>query len=130
MDDLQRKWREEFRAILDCKNAFTDNAALSRSYYDRKLPEFLNDIIQAYGQDHVRQVLAATVNHASWYYRAVKEWAAQVAPFPQYPGHQGEPRHFFEFCLNEHPVIVNDAARLFMKLEREIANSGRKEPER
>lgn len=27
MDELQQKWREEFRAIIDCKNAFIKNAA-------------------------------------------------------------------------------------------------------
>lgn len=28
MNELQQKWREEFRAIIDCKNAFIENAAL------------------------------------------------------------------------------------------------------
>ena len=133
MDELQQKWRKEFRAILDCKNDFTKNFALSQSYHDRRLPEFLKGIIEAHGQDRVRQVLASTVNHASWdgrYYRTVREWAAQVEPFPQFPGHQGEPRDFHEFCINEHPVIVNDTVRLLMKQEREFAHPMRKEPER
>lgn len=133
MDELQQKWREEFRAVLDCKNAFTKDFALSHNYHGHKIPEFLKEIIEAHGQDRVSQVLAATVNHASWdgrYYRAVKEWAAQVKPFPQFPGPQGDPRDFHEFCLNVHPVIVNDTARLFMKQEKEIANPERKEPER
>jgi hypothetical protein len=134
MDELQQKWREEFRAVIACKNAFMENAALSHSYYDdRKLPEFLKEIIQAHGQDRVRQVLAATVNHAPWdgrYYRSVKEWAAQVEPFPQFPGHQGEPRDFSEFCINNHPVIVNDTVRLLMNWEKELTHPKRKEPER
>ncbi|MEW5920544.1 MAG: DUF3849 domain-containing protein [Bacillota bacterium] len=117
--DNADKWRQEFRAVIDCKNAFTENAALSRSYHDRKLPEFLKEIIVAHGWDRVRQVLAATVNHAPWngrYDHTVKEWAARVEPFPQFSGHQGEPRDFYEFCLNTHPVIVNDTARLLRKL--------------
>lgn len=133
MNELQQKWREEFRAVLACKDAFTENAALSHSYHDRKLPKFLKEIIQAHGQDRVRQVLAATVNHALWdgrYYLTVKEWAARVKPFPQFPGHQGEPRDFHEFCINAHPVIINDTVRLLMKLEKELAHPMRKEPER
>jgi hypothetical protein len=133
MDELQQKWREEFRAVLDCKNAFMKDFALSRSYHDRRLPEFLKGIIKAHGQDRVCQVLASTVNHALWdgrYYRVVKEWATQVEPFPQFPGHHGEPRDFYEFCLNEHPVIVNDTARMLMKQERELSHPTRKEPER
>ena len=43
MEELQQKWREEFRAVLACKNAFMENAALSHSYYDHKLPEFLKN---------------------------------------------------------------------------------------
>lgn len=128
-DELVQKWREEFRAILDCKNAFMENLALSQSYHDRRLPEFLKTIIEAHGQERVRQVLAATINHASWdgrYYRPVKEWAAQVEPYPQYPGHQGETRHFHEFCLNDHPVM----AQLLMMQERELSHTARKEPER
>jgi hypothetical protein len=133
MVELQQKWREEFRALIACKNAFMKNAALSRSYHDLKLPEFLKGIIVTHGQDRVRQVLAATVNHAPWdgrYDRTVKEWAARVEPFPQFPGHQGEPRDFHEFCLNVHPVIVNDTARLLMKREKELIHPKRKEPER
>ena len=119
--DTADKWREEFRVIIDCKNAFSENAALSRSYHDRKLPEFLEGIIATHGHDRVQQVLAATVSHAPWdgrYDRTIKEWAARVEPFPQFPGHQGEPRDFHEFCINEHPVIVNDMARLLMKREK------------
>lgn len=133
MDELQQKWRDEFRAVLDCKNALQKDFALSRSYHDRKLPEFIKGTIEAHGQDRVRQVLTATINHASWdgrYYRSVKEWAAQVEPFPQFPGHQGELRDFHEFCLSAHPVIVNDTARLLMKQEREFSHPVRKEPER
>ena len=132
-DDNADKWGEEFRAIIDCKNAFSENAALLSSYHDRKLPEFIKGLIKAHGQDRVRQVLAATINHASWdgrYSRTVKEWAAQVEPFPQFPGHQGEMRNFHEFCLNAHPVIVNDTARLLMKQERELSHPVPKEPER
>ena len=127
------KWRLEFHALIDCKNAFMDDFALSHSYHDRKLPEFLKGIIDTHGKDRVRQVLATTINHASWdgrYYHAVKEWAAQVEPFPQFPEHQGESREFYEFCLNEHPVIVNDTARMLMKQEKELSHPTRKEPER
>ncbi|MGI6629877.1 MAG: hypothetical protein ACOX4H_05020 [Bacillota bacterium] len=46
MEELKQKWYEEFRAVLACKNAFMQNAALSHSYYDHKLPEFLKEIIQ------------------------------------------------------------------------------------
>lgn len=127
------EWRQEFCTLIACKQAFMKDAALSRSYHDRRLPEFLHDIIQAHGQDRIRQVLATTINHASWdgrYCRAVKEWAVQVEPFPQFPGHQGEPRDFYEFCLNEHPVIVNDTARMLIRQERELSQPARKEPER
>lgn len=78
-------------------------------------------------------MLAATINHAPWdgrYYREVKAWAVQVDPFPQFPGHQGEPRDFYELCINEHPVIVNDTARLLMQQEKELSHPTRKEPER
>ena len=57
MEELQQKWREEFRAVLACKNAFMENAALSHSYYDHKLPEFLKELLRVHGQDRVRQVL-------------------------------------------------------------------------
>ena len=126
-------WRQGFYAIIDCKNAFSGNPALSHSYFDHKLPEFLKGIIQKHGLEYVRQVLATTINHAPWdgrYYREVKTWAAQVDPYPQFPGHEGEPRDYYEFCRNAHPVIINDIVRLLIKQERELAHPKRKEPER
>jgi len=119
--EIREKWRKKFHAIIDCKNDLIKNHALSRSYHERKLPEFLKEIIDAHEQECVRQVLAATINHAPWdgrYYSEVKEWAAQVEPFPQFPGHQGELRDFYELCIDVHPVIVNDTARLLMKWEK------------
>ena len=131
MNELQQKWREEFCSVLACKDAFTENAALTHSYHDRRLPEFLKEIIQAHGQDRVQRVLAATVNRAPWdgrYYRSVKEWAAQIEPFPQFPGHQEEARDFSEFCINDHPIIVIATVRLLMNWEKELARPKRKEP--
>lgn len=127
------EWRKEFYAIIDCKKAFMDNSALSHSYFDHKLPEFLKSIIQKHGQERIRHVLATTIKHAPWdgrYYREVKAWVAQVDSFPQFPGHEGEARDYDEFCLNAHPVIINDIVRLVMKKEKELTHPKRKEPER
>lgn len=127
------EWRQAFYVIIDCKNAFMENSVLSHSYFDHKLPEFIKEISQKHGEDRVRQVLATTINQAPWdgrYYREVKAWAVQVEPFPQFPGHEGEPRDYDEFCLNAHPVIINDIVRLVMKQEKELAHPKRKELER
>jgi len=122
MNDLQHKWQEEFDSVLACKEAMTKDSKLSYYFQSRQLPRLLNEIVQVHNPERVRLLLAATINKASWdgrYCRAVKEWAAKVEPFPQFPNNQGEPREFYEFCLNEHPYIVNDMTRLFMKMEKE-----------
>jgi hypothetical protein len=59
-----------------------------------------------------------------------EEWAAQVKPFPQFPGHQREARDFYEICISTLLVIVNDTARVLMKQERELFHPIRREPER
>ena len=133
MDELEQQWREEFHAVIDCTKACTESGALSNSYFKHKLPEFLKGIIQKHGISFVRQALATSINHASWdgrYNHEVKAWATKVEPFPQFPGHAGEPRDFHEFCINAHPVILNDLARLLMKQEKELVHSAHKEPER
>jgi hypothetical protein len=133
VDEPEQKWRQKFHAIIDFTKDCVENGALSNSYINHKLPKFLKGIVQKHGVNHVRLALATTINHASWdgrYYREVKAWAAKVEPFPQFPGHTGEPRDFHEFCINAHPVILNDLARLLMKLEKELARQDHKEPER
>ena len=133
MDELEQKWRQEFHAVIDCTKTCTENGSLSNSYINHKLSDFLKEIVQKHGLTRIRQALATTINHSSWdgrYYREVKAWAAKVEPFPQFPGHTGEPRDSREFCINAHPVILNDLARLLMKQEKELTYPVHKEPER
>lgn len=133
MNGLEQKWREEYRAVPACKRMLAENEALLHRHCNRKLQEFLKETAQVHGQERVCRVLAATINQNYWdgrYCRAVKEWAAQVEPFPQFPGHWGKTRDLDEFCINEHPVIINEAVRLLLKQDKELSGPKRKEPER
>ena len=126
-------WRNEHQMLLSCRQALTNDYAISKAYHGRNLITFLDDIINKFGFDRVSAVLAHTIRHAEWdgrYYSSVKEWARNHEPISQAPVQRENDNEFYDLCINEHPVILNDAARMLMTRQQEIQHPQRKELER
>lgn len=115
-------WQEEYKSTQICAKDLAENGPLSYAFHERKLGTFLNEMINKHGAQRIGLVLANTINNADMegrYSPAVKKWASQIAPFPQPPEHQGEPRKFYELSSNAHPVILNEFAKKLIDAERQ-----------
>lgn len=127
-------WREEYYFKLkDCKMAMIGDHAMSRAYNSHTLKEFIEQLIGTNGLKNVSHILSNTICETAWdgrYSSDVKEWANRYPAIRQPPGERKEPMHFSALLMDEHPVILNQAARIVMQKEKELLNTNRKEPER
>lgn len=128
------RWREEYYFKLqECKKAMIDDNALSHAYNNYTLKEFMEQIIGIHGLEHVSLLLSDTIRNATWdgrYSSDVKAWANRYPVIRQPPGERKEPMHFSTLHLNEHPVILNQVARIAIQKEKELVHPVQKEPER
>ena len=128
------RWREEYYFKLqDCKKAIMDDYALSHAYNNHTIKEFMKQIIGTHGLKHVSLLLSNTIREATWdrrYSNDVRAWVNRYAGIRQPPVERKESMRFSELYLNEHPVILNQAALIAMQKEKELARPKRKEPER
>jgi len=128
------RWREEYYFKLqDCKKAIMGEYALSHAYNSHTLKEFMEQLIRTYGLEHVSLLLSNTIREATWdrrYSNNVRAWVNHYPTIRQPPVERKEPMRFSELYLNEHPVILNQAALIAMQKEKELAHPKRKEPER
>jgi hypothetical protein len=123
----EEAWRQDFCAVQACAQDM-GNGSASRAVNDNKLNAFIREMTRKHGEDNCKLVLAATVNSApddDRYSPSVKKWAADIAPFPQSPDHEGEPCRFDKLCIREQPGIVNDIVQTFMRREKELSYAAR-----
>jgi hypothetical protein len=131
-------WRAERDTLRECAKAFS-NGDFSLAYtnsYSRKtdglnFPEYIQSVIDKFGFERVCLVMAATVRSAPWdgrYFQSVREWAADVKPFPQSPIWQQykredetlQPDERSDILIKSHPVFINDACRLLASRAKEM----------
>lgn len=132
-DEIDRWCDEHYFKLYDCKKAIMDDYALSHAYNNHKFKEFMEQLIGTYGLEHVSLLLSNTIREATWdgrYSSEVKAWAIHYPTIRQPPGERKEPMRFSALYLDEHPVILNQAARIAMQKEKELIHPKRKEPER
>lgn len=125
-------WRENYYFPLkDCRAAITEDHAMSMAYHDRNFPPYMETLIGTHGLERVSLILSNTIRNAEWdgrYYRDVKEWARNQPEIKQPPFLPEEKKQkFLEFCLDTHPVILNQAAKIAMQKERGIDHSKREQ---
>ncbi|AFV01112.1 MULTISPECIES: DUF3849 domain-containing protein [unclassified Dehalobacter] len=132
--DTVERWRDEYYCKLqDCKKAMMDDYALSQAYNNHTFREFMEQLIGTHGLEHVSLLLSNTIREAPWdgrYSGEIKAWANRYPAIQPAPAEQKEPMRIFALSLYEHPVILNQAARIAMQKEKELAHPKHKEPER
>ncbi|MCD8151267.1 MAG: DUF3849 domain-containing protein [Clostridiales bacterium] len=113
------EFRQNREATIECAEQFTKEFGLA--YHDRKMPEFLNMMVDRYGMDRCKQVLASTIQlaeHDGRYYPSVKEAAAKVIiPGADNQDHSSDIR--LSYYTNCHPVMVNAAFQSLCSMEKE-----------
>ena len=127
------EWREEYYFKLqDCKNATMDDCALSHAFNGQTFKQFMEKLIGTHGLENVFLLLSSTIRESSWdglYSCEVKTWANRYPAIQQPPEEQKEPVWFSALYLNEHLVVLNQAARIVIQKEKELARHAGKEPE-
>jgi len=132
-DEIDRWCDEYYFKLYDCKKAMMDDYALSHAYNNHKFKDFMEQLIGTHSLEHVSLLLANTIRQSTWdgrYSGEVKTWATRYPAIQQPPGERKEPTRFSALYLSEHPVILNQAARIVMQKEKELAHPKRKEQER
>ncbi|TCX48959.1 DUF3849 domain-containing protein [Dehalobacter sp. 14DCB1] len=128
------QWRNEYYYKLrDCKKAMMDDCALSQAYNSNTLKKFMEQLIGTHGLENVSLLLSNTIRKAPWdgrYSSKVKAWANCYPEIQPAPAEEKEPLRIFALNLYEHPIILNQAARIAMWREKELSQLRLKEPER
>ncbi len=103
-------WRASFRANIHCAMAI--EKAVSENFDGEKLPTVCVDrVIDAYGIDRVKWVLAATIQeaeHDGWFSRENKAWASVISVPPDEMN--------YAFCVKSQPGLTD----IFMSIVRGI----------
>lgn len=111
-------WRISHNANCTCSRQF--QSEYERAYADRTVPEFLQKMVDRYGMQRCKIVVASTIQLSpkdGRYTPEMKQAAAQV----YVPGTNSNPSYDrrFEYQINCHPVTVNVAMRDLLSLEQE-----------
>ena len=105
------------KAYEDCKRAIEDsiNSHFDGMYLGR---ECLSEVMEKYGAERVRNVLASTIQHKDWdarFSRSNREWAMKVDT-----SHMGkEP---YQFMCESHPAVLDGFVSMF---RREVLEQGK-----
>lgn len=98
------------KAYEDCKRAIEDsiNSHFDGMYLGR---ECLSEVMEKYGSERVRNVLACTIQHKEWdarFSRSNREWAMKVDT-----SHMGkEP---YQFMCDSHPAVLDGFVSMFRR---------------
>lgn len=121
-------WRANRKETEACAEQF--DAEFGMAYHERRMPEFLSDMVDKYGMERVKIVLASTIqlaNHDGRYYPSTKADAAKVhIPGTNTEDYSKDIR--MSYHVNCHPVMVNSAFRELQKMEREHTSVKINEP--
>jgi hypothetical protein len=119
------EWRENYyNKLLQCRNKIMTDFSMSQSYNGRTFKVYMEQLIGAHGKDCVSLLLSNTIRCAEWdgrYDRDVKAWAKSYPEIAQPPINSKEKMVFHALHLNEHPCILNQAARITMGMDKSIS---------
>lgn len=109
-------WRISHNANRTCSEQFQQE--YEHAYSERNVPEFLREMVDRYGMERCKLVIASTIqlsSHDGRYSNAMKEAASQITV----PGTNSDPVHDrrFEYRVDCHPVTVNVAMRDLLAME-------------
>lgn len=115
--DEVEQWRASSNIIQKCARQF--NKQYENAYNQKKLPEFLNQMVNQYGIDRCKIVLASTIQLSAKdgrYDAEAKEAASKVfIPGKIEDDYQRDSRELYR--VNCHPVTVNAAFHEILKME-------------
>lgn len=117
-DGELEQWRSNHKATLACAEQFQKE--YERAYGERQVPQFLQQMVDRYGIERCKIVIASTIQLSPYdgrYSQDMKEAAAKVV----IPGKNTEPLHDrrLDYHINCHPVTVNVAMRDLLVIERQ-----------
>ena len=117
-DGELEQWRSSHKATQACAEQFQKE--YERAYGERQVPQFLQQMVDRYGIERCKIVIASTIQLSPYdgrYSQDMKEAAAAVV----IPGKNTEPLHDrrLDYHINCHPVTVNVAMRDLLVIERQ-----------
>lgn len=117
-DGELEQWRSSHKATQVCAEQFQKE--YERAYGERQVPQFLQQMVDRYGIERCKIVIASTIQLSPYdgrYSQDMKETAAKVV----IPGKDTEPLHDrrLDYHINCHPVTVNVAMRDLLVIERQ-----------
>lgn len=117
-DGELEQWRSSHKATQVCAEQFQKE--YERAYGERQVPQFLQQMVDRYGIERCKIVIASTIQLSPYdgrYSQDMKEAAAAVV----IPGKNTEPLHDrrLDYHINCHPVTVNVAMRDLLVIERQ-----------
>lgn len=117
-DGELEQWRSNHKATQACAEQFQKE--YERAYVERQVPQFLQQMVDRYGIERCKIVIASTIQLSPYdgrYSQDMKEAAAKVV----IPGKNTEPLHDrrLDYHINCHPVTVNVAMRDLLVIERQ-----------
>ena len=117
-DGELEQWRSNHKATQACAEQFQKE--YERAYGERQVPQFLQQMVDRYGIERCKIVIASTIQLSPYdgrYSQDMKEAAAKVV----IPGKNTEPLHDrrLDYHINCHPVTVNVAMRDLLVIERQ-----------
>ena len=119
------EWRENYyNKLLQCRNEIMADFSMSQSYNGRTFKAYMEQLIGVHSKDCVSLLLSNTIRCAEWdgrYDRDVKAWAKSYSEIAQPPINSKEKMVFNALHLNEHPCILNQAARITMGMDKSIS---------
>jgi hypothetical protein len=128
-----QEWRENYyNKLFQCRNEMMTDFSMSQAYNGRTFKAYMEQLIGTHGKDCVSFLLTNTIRSAEWdgrYDHDVKSWAKTYPEIAQPPTISKEKMSFHELRLNEHPCILNQAARITIGIYKNILPP-RKEQER
>lgn len=117
-DGELEQWRSNHKATQACAEQFQKE--YERVYGERQVPQFLQQMVDRYGIERCKIVIASTIQLSPYdgrYSQDMKEAAAKVV----IPGKNTDPLHDrrLDYHINCHPVTVNVAMRGLLVIERQ-----------
>jgi hypothetical protein len=116
------EWRENyFNKLSLCKKEMMTDFAMSQAYNDRTFKDYMESLIKKHGKECVALLLSNTIRDAEWdgrYSSDVKEWAKSYPEIKQPPIHSRGEMTFQMLLLNEHPCILNQAAKITKDMDK------------
>ena len=117
-DGELEQWRISHHATTTCADQFRQE--YERAYSNRQVPQFLQQMIDRYGMERCKIVIASTIQlspHDGRYSQDMKDAAAKVT----IPGISADSIHDrrLDYHIPCHPVTVNVAMRDLLAIEKQ-----------